>query len=1032
MASATRSSLYRRMNAGRMAKEIIKGIPAGLVISLNAWAVSAWLKATILINSQPRWLFRKKRWSEGEMRAISCYYLVVAYLMLRVVRLASTLTKRPGRPYGDFFRNARPILGQVAIFSIMTMIMDEFSMFYILRKFGLEKRRILITGRPLDKDVEANDDDCCICYGAMLDDDDQEEYYIDREGGETRRGLSKDTDHVLENFCVVKQHVAHRGCIRKWYNYGPKGYRPLEAFRIFNWGTTLHGAVAGLNAPRHMGNRVGLGWLLSLNNAHTRIRTRAEGNVPLRVPLGPTTADTDTVGPVETVTTTATGTAITTNIVPDVTEHDHTHAAEPQSAQQSDEQQQLPPPQQQQLPPLQQQQQAQEDATAAIDAAEPVLRPLFPQQDEYNLARNACRKTCPACRQQLVLNFVDLAKGRQEMGYVQKLTELGRDMTKFSDWRGLILRSLITAGWVGVTIVGGKFRILAMDKAIARHQKNRALATMSVLSEPSPAFDPDCITSDGTSLYAISRIYLSGRINVRTIALAKSNANAPSILDLTWHVVSTVPQSNHYILNGLASTSSFNCYIDPKGVFTILSTASKSFAGDQTRDRQRGYQYNPADGGRWSNVDVTDDYEWNIVNGGNIFSVPNGESQVLMQVYRTNITVDTITLAMFNAASMTFEQQNRTWALPDASGTPYHFVAGNNNLYALSNAMIRNSFLNILPLNPTASPPPLTSVKAIPVTIPCQISTGNRVRMWVSGSTYYLFCAVSWKSQLDVLDIHNPSVAPTIIGKLSRANVDKDAYCDSFILQQDSDRRYWLITSDGNTVAPAISTNATFGEPEAYLTLDPEAFFPLGPEGGPPTWAFVSRGVDTFGLILSGSNAGSWQEAPYKLTVAGLPSSDSGSDGGGSRGSTGGTRLLPTAGIIATILSTFIVLSIIGSFLLKRCYARIKARRVSASYLPPDTAQYPSPQHRQYPETQQQPMTETSPSFPRPPPPTYSNYEQQQQQGLQSQQPCPPYTPQSHEDMEAQSVWPPLPSYTATLASNSPQYTNARSQNPQL
>ncbi|KAF9091187.1 hypothetical protein BGX29_011090, partial [Mortierella sp. GBA35] len=148
MQPVTPSALYRRANIARLVKEILKGIPAGLVISLNAWAVSAWLKATILINSQPRWLFRKKRWSEGEMRAISCYYLVIAYMMLRVVRLTSTLTKRPGRPYGDFFRNTRPILGQIAIFSIATMMMDEFVMFYILRKFGLEKRRILITGRP--------------------------------------------------------------------------------------------------------------------------------------------------------------------------------------------------------------------------------------------------------------------------------------------------------------------------------------------------------------------------------------------------------------------------------------------------------------------------------------------------------------------------------------------------------------------------------------------------------------------------------------------------------------------------------------------------------------------------------------------------------------------------------------------------------------------------------------------------------------------------------------------------------------------
>ncbi|KAG0274529.1 hypothetical protein BGZ95_009695 [Linnemannia exigua] len=431
-------ALYRRASIARLVKEIVRGIPAGLVISLNAWA-------TILINSQPRWLFRKKRWSEGEMRAISCYYLVIAYMMLRVVRLTSTLTKRPGRPYGDFFRNTRPILGQIAIFSIATMLMDEFVMFYILRKFGLEKRRILITGRPLDKEIEVTDDDCCICYGAMLDDDedgmDLSEHSSNNHNSRHSKGagVNKDTDHVLENFCIVKQHVAHRGCIRKWYNYGPKGYRPMETFRILSWGTTFHGAVAGMNTTRAVGNRIGLGWLMSLPTTATTTTTRATGHgFELRVPLVPTID----------------GVASSPSHQPN------------------------------------EQQQQQEESTHPVDVAEPVLRPLFPpptqeQQptDEYN--RNAGRKTCPACRQQLVLNFVDLAKGRKEMGWMQKVVELGRDMTKFSDWRGLVLRSLITAGWVGVTIVGGKLRIVAMDKAIVRYQKNRALATLSALAESS-------------------------------------------------------------------------------------------------------------------------------------------------------------------------------------------------------------------------------------------------------------------------------------------------------------------------------------------------------------------------------------------------------------------------------------------------------------------------------------------------------------------------------------------------------------------
>ncbi|KAG0263059.1 hypothetical protein BG011_009352 [Mortierella polycephala] len=517
----------------------------------------------------------------------------------------------------------------------------------------------------------------------------------------------------------------------------------------------------------------------------------------------------------------------------------------------------------------------------------------------------------------------------------------------------------------------------------------------------SPTFTPDCITSDGASLYAISRINQGGYAGVETIVLAKSNANALSILDLTWNVVSTVPQSNHYILTGVASIGSFNCYVDPKGVFTILAGSSKSSPGDQTRNRSRGYQYNPADGGKWSNVDVTDDYKWGIVTNGGMFSMPIGESQVLMHAYRTGITVDTITLAMFNTANMTFVEQNRTWALPDASGTPYYIVAGNNSLYAVSNKLSRNNFLNILPLNPTANPPPLTSVKAIPATIPCEVATGYRARMWVSGSTYYLFCA-------------------------------------------DQDRRSWLITSDGNTIAPAINVNTTI--------RDPEAFFPLGPEGGPPTWAFLSSDVDTFGLTLSGSNAGSWQEAPYKFTVVGLPGSNSGSGGGGSGGSggsAGGSSGLSTTGTVAIGISAFMALIIIGSFLLKRCCCgRRNTHHIGASYLSPATAQYSDPQ--------QQPMTQTSPSFPPPPPPTNSDYEYQQQ-GLESQQPCPPYTsqtlptmqnspnpqqhpnpptsmghPQSHEDMEAHSTWSPFPSDITTLAFNSPQYTNVHSQDPQL
>lgn len=40
MQAVTSLAIYRKANIARLAKEIVKGIPAGLVISLNAWGKS--------------------------------------------------------------------------------------------------------------------------------------------------------------------------------------------------------------------------------------------------------------------------------------------------------------------------------------------------------------------------------------------------------------------------------------------------------------------------------------------------------------------------------------------------------------------------------------------------------------------------------------------------------------------------------------------------------------------------------------------------------------------------------------------------------------------------------------------------------------------------------------------------------------------------------------------------------------------------------------------------------------------------------
>ncbi|KAF9925290.1 hypothetical protein BGZ75_009359 [Mortierella antarctica] len=91
---------------------------------------------------------------------------------------------------------------------------------------------------------------------------------------------------------------------------------------------------------------------------------------------------------------------------------------------------------------------------------------------------------------------------------------------------------------------------------------------------------------------------------------------------------------------------------------------SRSFDGDQAPSRARGYQYDPADSGKWTNVDVTDKYKWSILTGSTMFyATVNGGDPVLMHVYGTSHVVDTITVSIFNKATNTFMEQNTTWAL---------------------------------------------------------------------------------------------------------------------------------------------------------------------------------------------------------------------------------------------------------------------------------------------------------------------------------------------------------------------------------
>lgn len=182
------------------------------------------------------------------------------------------------------------------------------------------------------------------------------------------------------------------------------------------------------------------------------------------------------------------------------------------------------------------------------------------------------------------------------------------------------------------------------------------------MSQKISAIDPNCIASDGSSLYAhaVVTIITGGTtLNSQNIVLAQSNPNPSSLTDISWKVISTINQSKLYILQGLASIKSFNCHVDSNGIFTILATSSKSFAADQAPTRVRGYQYDPTNGGSWANVDVTDGYKWSIITDGILLTTNN----VLMHVFNSDIINNTITFALFDKTKRTFIPQNAAWSL---------------------------------------------------------------------------------------------------------------------------------------------------------------------------------------------------------------------------------------------------------------------------------------------------------------------------------------------------------------------------------
>ncbi|KAF9325986.1 hypothetical protein BG006_010552 [Podila minutissima] len=413
---------------------------------------------------------------------------------------------------------------------------------------------------------------------------------------------------------------------------------------------------------------------------------------------------------------------------------------------------------------------------------------------------------------------------------------------------------------------------------------------------------PTCVASDGTTLYAFLN---TGTGDTAAITLAVSNTAPTSLANLSWKVISTVPQKDLNIIGGFAMVGQINCIVSDKGLFTIMSLGTKTANNDNPLlTKAAGLQYNPATKS-WTNINSSDDYKWTLGTGSALFEVMSGATSTVMQIYGTGVSITTSSVAVYDPSTQTMVQRNAPWA---ANGTPVQYAASSTNVYTLAYniGLTSNTTLTIGAVTPDGAPPASPKQVALALGDTCMVYSSISLKSVVRDNLYYLFCGDQKQTTFS-----------------------------------------WF-TYDGTKLsAPTV----------AKVAIQQSAgFLPLGPAGSPATWAFMYDMMSVYGVTLTGAQAGAWQTLPYRFNVTGAPGSGGsgsggvgGGNGGGSDGTTsgsGGLGGLSTGALAGIIGGSVVVLFAILCTIWRRTKNSAKPAQV-AQQLPQQPfhpAQLPSQQ----------------------------------------------------------------------------------------
>ncbi|KAG0325957.1 hypothetical protein BG000_001582 [Podila horticola] len=220
---------------------------------------------------------------------------------------------------------------------------------------------------------------------------------------------------------------------------------------------------------------------------------------------------------------------------------------------------------------------------------------------------------------------------------------------------------------------------------------------------------PTCVASNGNTLYAFVN---TGYSDTAAITLAVSNTAPASLANLSWKVISTVPQKNLNTISGFAMVGQIDCVVDDKGVFTVMSLSTKPANSDNPLlTKPAGLQYSPATN-TWINIDSSADYKWALSTGSALFEVTSGATSALMQIYGTGVTSTTSSVAVYDPSTQTMVQRNATWA---------------------ANAAV----------TPDGAPPTSPKTVALALGDTCMVYSSISLKSVVRENLYYLFCGDS-------------------------------------------------------------------------------------------------------------------------------------------------------------------------------------------------------------------------------------------------------------------------------------------------